>query len=130
MAATGYEDDWELASNQTIDPKTSSEHVKKNFKRRIEHTRLYSKGNVQELELLLEKARDGKLGEICRLAKIYDKGNDSQPRDVDKALYWYQVGTVFGLESCRSRARELVKSGHTANPCFCVSFTEWVDDKE
>ena len=109
MEKIGYNDDWELPETQVIESSTSSEYVISNFDRRYHQAKLASKENKfftgretsrEIFELSLQRAKDGRLDDVLRVARIYEKGGKSQKQDIDKAVYWYNVGRLFGLKSC------------------------------
>jgi len=116
MDKIGYPDNWELPKKQFIESSTSSEYVINNFERRYKQARMASKEgkiftgrqtNREIFELSLQRANDGRLDDVLRVARFYEEGGKSQEQDIDKAVYWYNVGRLFGLKSCNEALERL-----------------------
>ena len=116
MGKIGYNDDWELPETQVIEPSTSSEYVISNFDRRYYQETIASKENNfftgretsrEIFELSLQRARDGRPDDVLRVARVYEKGSKSQEKDIDKAVYWYNIGRLFRLKSCNKALKRL-----------------------
>jgi hypothetical protein len=109
MINLGYDDDWSLLAEQTIDPTTSSLHVKTNFESRLHQAMSNADAELtlERLELVKTRAEDGRLADVFDLAKFYRDGSAWNEIDKSKAKYWFEVSAAFGEDLAKAELLKL-----------------------
>lgn len=121
LKAFDYEDDWRLASEQSIDPATASTYVLekrrkvgKTFSTRFEDATTWSPADLEDdqaLQRMHEAAEDGGIGDLYRLATLYRSGGAGVEPDPALAFSFARRGAILGSLPCMALLAEMLRSG-------------------
>lgn len=101
ISHTGYSNNWDIFKDQEINPESSSKYIKKKFPKRLyQVTKLNNDFDQESFNILQLRADDGKISDIYELAHLYENGSAFLDQDMDMALYYYNLGAIFGHAGC------------------------------